>query len=308
MLMEKTDAEVLALVVGVKVSEAKKMLALAGGLSGLQGYNRQGFKLTEKQDDRLTAFFALEARHLGEQMKGKDVIREPESVLTYFKGTIRDLKRETFRVILLDKGHAVIKEVSLGEGTVDQMAIHPREVLRHVINADASAVILAHNHPSGRVDPSREDRELTAKLKTVLNEIGVAVLDHLIIAQGAYYSFREHGLFGRVNDNPGNQKAQYEERVKMYEAEGFTRSDAQGIVDAELMTEERRIGTHLDDYNLTQSFRASELSQLDRTPSQYKPSIQIHDGKGNKTKFISISYEELNQIVRILAPGKKWGA
>jgi len=192
--MEKTEAEVLAVVVGVKVKEAERMLGLAGGLSGLQGYNRQGFKLTEKQDDRLTAFFALEAFHLGAEMKGKDVIREPESVMNFFKGTIRDLKRETFRIILLDKGHAVIKEVSLGEGTVDQMAIHPREVVRQVINAEASAVVLAHNHPSGRCEPSREDREITAKIKTILSELGVAVLDHLIIARGAYYSFREHGL------------------------------------------------------------------------------------------------------------------
>lgn len=193
-IMERTPSEVLAAVVGVSTKKAERMLALAGGLSGLQDCNRQGFKLTPKQDERLTAFFALEALHLGAEIKGRDVIREPECVLKYFNGTIRDLKRETFRVILLDKGHAVIKEVSLGEGTVDQMAVHPREVVRRVINADASAVVLAHNHPSGRNDPSREDRELTTKLSVVLKEIGVAVLDHLIIARGSYYSFREHGL------------------------------------------------------------------------------------------------------------------
>jgi len=99
------------------------------------------------------------------------------------------------------------------------------------------------------------------------------------------------------------QKEQYEKRVQMYEAEGCDRSDAQGIVDAELLTEEREQPT---DEELTESFRISELSQLDRTASQYKPSIQIHDSKGGKTKFISISYEELNLIARILAPRKDW--
>lgn len=192
--MERTESEILSAVVGVSPKRAAIMLALAGGLSGLQGWNRQGVKLTARQDERLTAFFALEALHLGAQMKGRDVIKEPDCVMKYFNGTIRDLKRETFRIILLDKGHAVIKEVSLGEGTVDQMAIHPREVVRQVINAEASAVVLAHNHPSGRCEPSREDREITAKIKTILSELGVAVLDHLIIARGAYYSFREHGL------------------------------------------------------------------------------------------------------------------
>lgn len=192
--MQKTEAEVLAVVVGVSPKRAAIMLALAGGLSGLQGWNRQGVKLTDKQHDRLNAFFAFEDLHLRAEMKGRDVIKEPDCVMKYFNGTIRDLKRETFRIILLDKGHAVIKEVSLGEGTVDQMAIHPREVVRQVINAEASAVVLAHNHPSGRCEPSREDREITTKMKTILSELGVAVLDHLIIAGGAYYSFREHGL------------------------------------------------------------------------------------------------------------------
>lgn len=192
--MEKTEAEILAIVVGVKPKEAERMLALAGGLRGLQTYNWQGFKLTEKQGDRLTAFFALEALHLRAEMAGKYVIREPESVLNFFKATIRDLKRETFRVVLLDKGNAVIKEVSLGEGTVDQMAVHPREIVRQVIENNASAVVLAHNHPSGRTEPSIQDRELTARMVDILKGIEVKVLDHLIIASGAYFSFREHGL------------------------------------------------------------------------------------------------------------------
>ena len=76
--MERTESEVLAAVVGVSPQRAAIMLALAGGMSGLQGWNRQGVKLTARQDERLSAFFALEALHLGAEIKGRSVIREPE--------------------------------------------------------------------------------------------------------------------------------------------------------------------------------------------------------------------------------------
>lgn len=142
----------------------------------------------------LAAVLEIAKRFLREEMTGKSVIREPQSVMDYLSAALRDEKREIFKVLYLDKGHAVSAEETLFTGTVDQAAIHPREVIRAALEHHASALVFVHNHPSGRLEPSREDREITAKLKVLCQEMGIQVLDHLIIGGSGYYSFREHGL------------------------------------------------------------------------------------------------------------------
>jgi len=108
----------------------------------------------------------------------------------------KKLHQETFIVITLDGGHQVITIRMVSVGTLDRTLVHPREVFCDAISDRAAAIIVAHNHPSGNVEPSAEDRELTARLKAAGSLLGIPVLDHVIIANGTkYYSFLENGHF-----------------------------------------------------------------------------------------------------------------
>ena len=96
--------------------------------------------------------------------------------------------------ILLNAKNQVIDVECVSEGTLTASLVHPREVFKAAIRRSAHAVILAHNHPSGDPTPSREDREITRRLVQAGRVIGIEVLDHLVVGQGGYTSFRERGL------------------------------------------------------------------------------------------------------------------
>ena len=83
---------------------------------------------------------------------------------------------------------------TLFEGTVDEAAIHPREVVKSALDRHATALILVHNHPSGRIAPSLEDKEITHKLKAACAAVSVKILDHIIIGDNQYFSFSENSL------------------------------------------------------------------------------------------------------------------
>jgi len=106
-------------------------------------------------------------------------------------------------VVLLDGRHRVIAEVTVSRGTLTASLVHPREVFRGAIRAAAAEIVLVHNHPSGDPTPSREDETVTERLRRAGALLGVQVLDHVIVAEGGYFSFREGGLM----DDEEPQKA-----------------------------------------------------------------------------------------------------
>lgn len=103
------------------------------------------------------------------------------------------LDREHFMVVGLDAKHAVIGVNTVSIGSVTLSIVHPREVFKPAILMNANAVILAHNHPSGDATPSQEDRALTRRLKDAGELLGITVLDHVVLGDGRYYSFADHG-------------------------------------------------------------------------------------------------------------------
>ena len=106
----------------------------------------------------------------------------------------RDLRKEYFMALLLDGKNRLIREVRISEGSLNQSIVHPREVFSPAVRESAAAVILVHNHPTGDPAPSREDIEITRRLKEAGDIIGVKVLDHIIIGDGAYLSFSSQGM------------------------------------------------------------------------------------------------------------------
>ncbi len=104
------------------------------------------------------------------------------------------LDREHFMVISLNTKNMVISIETASIGSLASSIVHPREIFRNAIRIGAASVILAHNHPSGNPTPSSEDVEVTKRLYEVGSVVGICVLDHLIIGNGSYYSFKEEGL------------------------------------------------------------------------------------------------------------------
>lgn len=105
-----------------------------------------------------------------------------------------DRKQERFICCSLNGAHELIAVRVVSVGLVNRTVVHPREVYADPITDRACAVIVAHNHPSGRLDPSPEDREITRRLKEAADTLGIALLDHVIFSSEGYFSFVEHGL------------------------------------------------------------------------------------------------------------------
>jgi len=188
-----SDAELLSLILRkctyeqTEVGVALELLHKAGGLRQLFDLR----DLPESQQVVLQAVREVGRRVLKQGMLGQNFVRSPQAVTDYLTASLRDLKREVFKVIFLDKGLKILGEKDMFFGTVDEAAVHPREVVREALFQNASSLVLVHNHPSGKVEPSREDYEITQKIKTACQTVSIRVLDHIIIGENQYFSFSE---------------------------------------------------------------------------------------------------------------------
>jgi DNA repair protein RadC len=143
---------------------------------------------------QLKAAFALAKRRELKPDKRKVNIGNPQTVADTIRPAIQDRKKEHFQALLLDTRNTVIDNVSVTIGTLNASLVHPREVFKDAIKQSAASVIIAHNHPSGNPEPSEEDIKLTKRLVEAGRLLGIEVLDHIIIVDGGYFSFKERGL------------------------------------------------------------------------------------------------------------------
>lgn len=121
--------------------------------------------------------------------------RTPRDVYEHFRFRLRDLRQEEFHVLLLNSQNEVLRDLMVTRGTLDASLVHPREVFRAAIVENAASLILVHNHPSGEPTPSEEDSAVTEELRAAGLQVGIEVLDHVIIGDGRYVSFVEAGLW-----------------------------------------------------------------------------------------------------------------
>lgn len=147
-----------------------------------------GCDLPEHEAARLSAAVELARRLLWPDDSDKS-IRSPRDACRAAAG-IRSADREHFLVLYLNARNVVIHQETVSVGSLNANIVHPREVFRPAITRGAAAIILVHNHPSGDVTPSREDLNLTARLVEAGRLLGIEVLDHLIVAESRYLSFR----------------------------------------------------------------------------------------------------------------------
>ena len=104
-----------------------------------------------------------------------------------------DRKQEHFLSVSLNGAHEIIAVRVVSIGLVNRTIVHPREVFADPLTDRAAAVVVAHNHPSGQVQPSMEDRDVTRRLKSAGDTLGMKLLDHVVFSTLGYYSFLEHG-------------------------------------------------------------------------------------------------------------------
>lgn len=140
---------------------------------------------------------ALEiAKRYGEhEFKPGEAFRGSGDVYAHFRERLASERREHFYAVLLDNKHRKIKDVPVSSGSLTASIVHPRDVFAPVVRESAAAVIFVHNHPSGDPTPSKEDIEITRRLREVGDLIGVRVLDHVVIGKGRYVSFVDDGYW-----------------------------------------------------------------------------------------------------------------
>lgn len=190
-----TNEDLLMVLIGKRAARklASKPLHILFGLCPKQ------FAVREEMEDysippALMAAKELFLRGLEGLMKETDVASDPSWAKRFLIGKLGGNGHEEFWCVWLDQKHCLIAAERMFNGTINEAAVYPREVVKRAVALNAAAVILAHNHPSGEPSPSREDEALTKRLQSALYLIGVRVLDHIIVAGTRASSMAERGL------------------------------------------------------------------------------------------------------------------
>ncbi len=138
---------------------------------------------------------------LKEQIRDKAYCKSSREVFDYLYISMRDLKKEVFKVMFLDTQNQVIEVEDLFEGTLTASAVYPREIVRDAISHNAAALVFAHNHPSGNPEPSDNDKQITRDLVFAANIMQMKVLDHIIVGDNCYFSFADEGLIEKYEQH-----------------------------------------------------------------------------------------------------------
>ena len=198
------DAELIALLLrtglrGTSVLQlAQQLLDAFGGLQGLLQASATDLTrikgLGPAKRAEITAVMELARRSLAQQLARRTVLSSPQQVKDFLRLQLAHEQHEVFAVMFLDVQNQLLQFEPMFRGTLSQTSVYPREVVKRALALQASAVILAHNHPSGIAEPSRADEFLTQSLKQALALIDVRVIDHLVIGADQAMSFAERGL------------------------------------------------------------------------------------------------------------------
>ena len=198
-----SDTELLAILLRTGV-KGRSALALSGDIinhfGSLNGVFNGTFEEFEKIKGvglakfvQFKASLELSKRYLAETMKASTVLDSPDAVRKYLHQLLKNEPYEKFLLIHLDNQHMIQEVEVLFSGTIDSAAVYPRVVIDSVIKHKSSAVIFAHNHPSGNAEPSQADIQLTKRLKQVLAMIDVRTLDHFVVGYENVVSLAERG-------------------------------------------------------------------------------------------------------------------
>ena len=149
--------------------------------------------LTKGEAQRLIAAIEIGKRIAASDTEVRNHIASPVDAAKFLIPRLRHGTHEEFHTILLNTKNRVIKTERIAEGSLTSAVVHAREVFASAVVNHAAAILVAHNHPSGDPYPSNEDRQLTTTLEKAGKTLGIPLMDHIVVGDGRYYSFREHG-------------------------------------------------------------------------------------------------------------------
>lgn len=172
----------------------KKFGSLSGVLSAPVPKLKEIKGIGPKNALYLNLVHHVAARYLRDGARNKNFFGSSKAVFDYLFHSMRDLKREVFRVLFLNRKNELITDQDVFLGSLTGSAVYPREIMTQALECKAAALVFVHNHPSGDPSPSAEDRKLTKDLVWASQLLMIQVLDHVIIGNNTYYSFADDGL------------------------------------------------------------------------------------------------------------------
>ena len=177
---------------------AKALIAQFGSLAGMLNADPKALQrvkgVGETSAAALKAVAIASRRMTRGEISKKPVLSSWQALIDYLTTDMAHLTVERVRILYLDTKNRLIEDHHLGDGSIDEAAIHPREVIRRAMDVGASAMILVHNHPSGSPEPSRADIQITQRIAEAGRLLGVTVHDHVIIGREGHTSLRTKGL------------------------------------------------------------------------------------------------------------------
>ena len=153
-------------------------------IDGIGPHNAFGIKLVQE----------VAREFLKERILDKPICKSSKEVFDYLYYSMRDLKKEKFKVLFLNSQNQVVEVEDLFEGTLAASSVYPREIIESALKRNAASLIFAHNHPSGNPEPSGSDKEITRDLVFAGSIMQIKVLDHIIVGENKYFSFADEGL------------------------------------------------------------------------------------------------------------------
>lgn len=198
------DYELLELLLGQVLTRqdtkplAKELLARCGTLQGVFAAGEAELLAVPGFGPGLASLWnlwrELWARLHEAPVRARQVLSSPEVVADLARARLGSSRAEAFWVALVDNKNRLLAFEAVAQGTVDQAAVYPREVLTLALRHQASGVVLVHNHPGGDPHPSTQDVDLTRRMVRAATDLGLRVLDHVIVAEGGFFSFQDQGL------------------------------------------------------------------------------------------------------------------
>jgi DNA repair protein RadC len=204
-----TDAELLAILLRVgtqgksAIELARDLLNRFGSIKAIMNAPFDAWQdikgLGKAKVAQLHAALELGRRAGLPDAREKQVIKSTRQAEDYFNIRLRGLAEEHFRVAYLNRQGRLLEDVLLADGTVDSVRPHVRAIISRALQANASVLIAAHNHPSGAAEPSESDRILTRDLIAACHPIGIKVVDHLIVTDDMCFSFADSGILAELS-------------------------------------------------------------------------------------------------------------
>ena len=180
------------------ISLCSRIISECGGLNGLLTASAEEFMklkgVGNAKATQLLALIEISKRLRGFKSGEEYKITAPKDVAQYLMEDMRYLKKEYLKLIMLNTKNVIISIKDISIGNLNSSIVHPREVFYEAIKKCSASVVICHNHPSGDPTPSKEDINITTRLRECGKLLGIEVLDHIIIGNGTYISLKEKGM------------------------------------------------------------------------------------------------------------------